>query len=218
MNERTLGWIGVAAFGALWGFGVSRKAPRIENDIHRRGTEALALAGIPAAELRVHGRDVGWSGVVSDAAGIVRIGGVLQGVRGVRSVQVSPIPRTPSAAEILEARLAQFVATHAIRFTSSSVQLLPGTRYALDIIADVLAGDPEFYVVIEGHTDSWGDPRANLELSQERAAAVRRYLMLHGIAPERLQIQGFGDTAPIADNSTAAGRRANRRIVFRVKE
>ena len=70
-------------------------------------------------------------------------------------------------------------------------------------------------VRIEGHTDSRGSDEHNLDLSERRAAAVREYLIGEGgIAPERLESQGFGETVPIADNDDSDGRAVNRRVEF----
>jgi len=71
---------------------------------------------------------------------------------------------------------------------------------------------------VEGHTDSQGPAAFNLKLSQDRANAVRDYLVKRGIAPERLEAVGFGLEKPIADNKTAKGREANRRVEFMIAE
>jgi outer membrane protein OmpA-like peptidoglycan-associated protein len=67
---------------------------------------------------------------------------------------------------------------------------------------------------IEGHADSTGPHEKNMELSQKRAEAVRNYLISSGIQPSRLEVAGYGDTRPIANNATEEGRRMNRRIEF----
>jgi outer membrane protein OmpA-like peptidoglycan-associated protein len=218
MDERALGWIGIATFSGLCLLCLMREAGNIEAEIHSSGVAALDAAGIAATGLTVTGRDVLWKGVADDDLGIIRVGEILEGIPGVRSIRVSPIPRTLTPAEIVEGRLARATIFHPIRFLPNSATLVPDTRQSLDIIAGIIAGEPDAQIVIEGHTDSRGDPQANLELSRERAETVRRHLILHGIAPERLHTRGYGDSAPIADNDTAAGRRDNRRIVFRVKE
>ena len=70
----------------------------------------------------------------------------------------------------------------------------------------------ELDALIEGHTDNTGDNAYNLELSQKRAEAVKKYLTEHGIDPVRLTPKGYGDAQPIADNSTPQGRAMNRRV------
>lgn len=72
---------------------------------------------------------------------------------------------------------------------------------------------PECTVTVEGHTDSYGSDEANLLLSQERAEAVRQYLLANmGLAPARIEAVGFGESKPIANNETPEGRTKNRRI------
>lgn len=71
---------------------------------------------------------------------------------------------------------------------------------------------------VQGHTDSTGTAAYNLKLSQERADAVRDYLVNHGVPPDELTARGYGLTMPIADNKTAAGRAQNRRVVLQVLE
>jgi outer membrane protein OmpA-like peptidoglycan-associated protein len=67
---------------------------------------------------------------------------------------------------------------------------------------------------IEGHADASGTHEKNAVLATQRAEAVRRYLMQSGIASSRLETLGYGDSRPIADNSTEEGRRLNRRTEF----
>ena len=72
-------------------------------------------------------------------------------------------------------------------------------------------------VRIEAHSDGSGNPQTNLQLSIERANAVRDALLSRGVSPELLVAVGRGDTVPIASNATALGREINRRIEFVVK-
>ncbi len=87
----------------------------------------------------------------------------------------------------------------------------------LDEVAAAMAAHPEVeHVVIEGHTDTSGSAARNRRLSQERADAVRSYLVLKGVAPERLQAKGYGGAKPVGDNKTAEGREQNRRVEFTI--
>lgn len=86
----------------------------------------------------------------------------------------------------------------------------------LDQVVDVMNENPSYDLEIHGHTDSQGDDAKNQVLSEERAAAVRTYLIGKGVAANRLQSFGHGETMPIADNKTAAGRAQNRRVEFKV--
>jgi outer membrane protein OmpA-like peptidoglycan-associated protein len=72
-------------------------------------------------------------------------------------------------------------------------------------------------VIAEGYTDSKGTEAYNLKLSRRRAEAVRKYLVDHGIPPSHIKIEGFGESNPVASNSTADGRAQNRRVELRVE-
>jgi outer membrane protein OmpA-like peptidoglycan-associated protein len=85
----------------------------------------------------------------------------------------------------------------------------------LDGVAEVLRRNPELLRVrIEGHTDDRGGDRYNLRLSQQRAAAVKKYLTDKGIAEDRLIPVGYGETRPLVDNKTNEDRQRNRRVEF----
>lgn len=101
-----------------------------------------------------------------------------------------------------------------ILFESGSDVLTNESLQVIESIATVFAQYPLVSIEIDGHTDASGVSANNLTLSQLRANAVRDYLLQQGIAAERMSAYGFGDGVPIADNSTAAGRRLNRRIEF----
>jgi len=93
----------------------------------------------------------------------------------------------------------------------------------LDALAKFLEGNPESYVVIEGFTDSTGDPKYNLDLSRRRAESVKNFLMqteifsageanINAIAEKRLVTLWYGKDLPVASNDTAEGRQLNRRV------
>ena len=104
--------------------------------------------------------------------------------------------------------------------------MLPGVRAVLrqidpytawwnkqNQIAVAMSGIPGIHLIVEGHTDSDGSATYNLELSNQRAQTVIDYLVTtHGIDPARLSAVGYGEERPIADNSDADGRTANRRV------
>jgi OOP family OmpA-OmpF porin len=86
----------------------------------------------------------------------------------------------------------------------------------LDGAANVLKEFPSISLEISGHTSSEGDKAFNAKLSQERADAVKQWLVEKGIPSDRIKTRGVGADEPIADNKTAAGRTKNRRIEFKV--
>lgn len=98
-------------------------------------------------------------------------------------------------------------------FASGKSQLLPAARNKLSEVAAALAaGNKDSKIVVEGHTDSVGSSELNRELSLQRAMAVRDELIANGVSPTRLDVQGYGATRPVADNSSQAGRANNRRV------
>jgi outer membrane protein OmpA-like peptidoglycan-associated protein len=102
-----------------------------------------------------------------------------------------------------------------VYFNTAKATIQPRSFKLLDQVAKVLKEHPELEKVwIEGHTDNAGKPDANLKLSQRRAESVRNYLIKKGVEPNRLEAKGFGQQRPIADNKTAKGRAANRRVEF----
>jgi len=105
-----------------------------------------------------------------------------------------------------------------INFASGSA-VIPSDAYDfLNSAAVAFKNAPATTVVeVGGHTDNSGDPSANMQLSEQRASAVRDYLIRQGVSPAMLTSKGYGDTKPIATNSTDEGRFRNRRIEFSVK-
>src|SRR6185436_5051425 len=83
----------------------------------------------------------------------------------------------------------------------------------LQAIGDLLKQQPALRLEIQGHTDNVGAADGNRRLSDARAAAVKQYLVSNfGVAGDRLTTTGLGDTQPVADNATDAGRSLNRRV------
>jgi OOP family OmpA-OmpF porin len=99
-----------------------------------------------------------------------------------------------------------------IRFASGKAALTAGSTPVLEEIVGALKANPRLKVEIQGHTDSRGSLALNERLSQQRADAVRDYLIDQGIAPERLTARGYGPHQPISGNDTAEGRAQNRRV------
>lgn len=107
------------------------------------------------------------------------------------------------------------IALHNILFDTGKATLQPASSAALAPVGDLLKGDAALKLEIQGHTDKVGAPASNLKLSQERAAAVKAYLVqTFAIDAARLTTAGLGDTRPVADNATEAGRAQNRRVVL----
>lgn len=121
-------------------------------------------------------------------------------------------------AEAVEARVAEILRRGEIRFRTSSAQLTnEGVRILTDVARELRAA-PTLGIAIEGHTDALGDAAMNMSLSEQRAQSVLAFLMENGVVADRMTAEGFGENRPRASNDTPAGRSANRRIEFRLRE
>ncbi len=116
--------------------------------------------------------------------------------------------------EVCRDKVTAFAARNAILFQSGSAAMAAESIPAIDELAGYLALCPEASVNVEGHTDADGEAEANLALSVARAEAVVDALILRGVGPERLYAIGYGESLPVAENETRAGKQANRRIAF----
>jgi adhesin transport system outer membrane protein len=103
-----------------------------------------------------------------------------------------------------------------VNFDFDKSSLRPDTLPILDDAVAVMQRYPEIKVEIAGHTDNFGTDEYNLELSDRRAKAVMDYFISKGVAASRLSSKGYGESAPITSNETAAGRGQNRRVEMRV--
>src|SRR6188768_1292677 len=106
-----------------------------------------------------------------------------------------------------------------IQFENNKSVILPQSFGLLDDIVKVIKDNPQAKkIAIEGHASAEGDAKRNLTLSDERAKAVMKYCVDHGIDAKRLTAKGFGITKPIGDNATEEGREKNRRVEFNIVE
>jgi outer membrane protein OmpA-like peptidoglycan-associated protein/tetratricopeptide (TPR) repeat protein len=101
-------------------------------------------------------------------------------------------------------------------FATNSYELLDASQTELNQLVQLLKKNPGMVVEIEGHTDNEGSDAYNLTLSQNRSASVRTYLVNKGIPAGNMTAKGYGESKPIADNTTEEGRALNRRTEFRI--
>lgn len=104
----------------------------------------------------------------------------------------------------------------AVTFDTDSASVRPSSYRVLDAVSKVLAEYDKTVVDVMGHTDSDGSADYNQALSERRARSVASYLSAGGIEARRLLVVGYGESRPVATNSTAAGKQANRRVEIQI--
>jgi outer membrane protein OmpA-like peptidoglycan-associated protein len=103
-----------------------------------------------------------------------------------------------------------------VTFDHDSATVRPGLYSEIDRIANVLIKYPQTVIRVEGHTDSTGSEGYNMDLSQRRADSVKNLIVQRGLSTARIETMPYGETMPVADNSTETGRAMNRRVEIKV--
>lgn len=116
----------------------------------------------------------------------------------------------------LQKKLNEILSHDSIEFESKSTTILPRGHATLDQLITLIRRAPHTAIEIGGHTDKYGEPDYNLELSRRRAEAVRHYFISHGLTNQFTAV-GYGASRPLPVAQTQAGLRQNRRIELRVK-
>jgi outer membrane protein OmpA-like peptidoglycan-associated protein len=107
---------------------------------------------------------------------------------------------------------------YGIYFDTAKASLRAESEDTLQQVLGVLEADPSLRLVVAGHTDGQGDDAYNQGLSEQRARAVVAWLTGQGVDAGRLQAEGLGETRPVADNGSEAGRALNRRVEVRLAD
>ena len=130
------------------------------------------------------------------------------------------LPTSPSLTESspasIQKKLNEILARGSIEFESNSTTITPNSLATLDQLIAQLRQSPATPIEIGGHTDKYGEPDYNIQLSQRRADAVRRYFAKHGL-PKQFTAVGYGASRPLSVAENRAGLQRNRRIELRVK-
>jgi outer membrane protein OmpA-like peptidoglycan-associated protein len=126
-----------------------------------------------------------------------------------------PLP-APPAPEIKKAAEQINYIAHNVLFQPGKDKLTDGSFQALDQLAVLLLSHPNWHLTIEGYTDNSGNPQKNLALSIDRSNAVASYLIGKGVDRQHVTAIGYGQEHPIADNRTAKGKAANRRVELKL--
>jgi OmpA-OmpF porin, OOP family len=104
--------------------------------------------------------------------------------------------------------------TQQIHFEYNKDKIRPESFPVLDAVVEVLQKNPDIKIEVQGHTDNKGSAKYNKDLSNRRAASVRKYLVSHGVPADRLTSMGYGFDRPLVDNTTEQNRALNRRVQF----
>lgn len=103
-----------------------------------------------------------------------------------------------------------------IFFETASWDLVEKSRTELKLLVEFLKNNSELRIEVSGHTDDVGADADNQKLSEKRANSVKNFLVEHGIAPERIETEGYGETQPVVPNDSPENRAQNRRIEFKI--
>lgn len=245
MSRSTVLLVGLASLLLLtWTTVVSRHGP-IEEDLAARVAAALAGHAVTGLAVAVHGRDVRLAGEIPPALAPDRVAGIAAAVWGVRAVDVSGLRQraslrspddplyphlaegriarvggelsSPLEPEICQRMLGRLAATGSVVFAPGRAAPALASYPLLNDLAAVAYQCPEAQLVIGAHTDSSEDPDADRSLTQARAEAIQRFFVVAGIEAERIRAVGHGASRPVASESSAEGRAANRRITFTIE-
>ncbi|SAK54480.1 OmpA/MotB domain-containing protein [Caballeronia temeraria] len=202
-----------------------------------RLNDFFPLMAVPGAEAKITGSKVELSGAVANAklgwadrlksalGGMFQVaafdadGAVATATQSFRDAMKSLLAtETPCSGD----KLSRVLDLQVVNFARSSAQV-PESAFATlgetaQLLKNCAAKGSMVNLEVAGYADTSGTPAAKLEVSKERAQAVRGYLVRNGVPPQSLTAAGYGDTNPIADNDTASGRFANRRIEFVVRK
>ena len=187
------------------------------DDPNRTAQGAAVGAGTGAVAGAVIGNQSGNAGrgaavgaVVGGAIGAIVGRRMDQQERELREIPGVDVSR-PSEGEI-EVRL-----TSDVLFDFNSAALRSESRQTLRDLADTMGRYADInYIEVEGHTDSVGSDTYNLDLSRQRATAVRQFLVTQGVPAANIVARGFGEAQPKASNDTAEGRQLNRRVEINI--
>ncbi|MEK7264981.1 MAG: OmpA family protein [Pseudomonadota bacterium] len=215
-------------------------APAIQTKLQSDALRALTTADLAFASVKADGRTLLLSGSAPDAeqrSAAIRTMAAIPGVTRVDAASLSvappaieppqedplpppeaepqPVIETASA-EDCQAALNRTLNGRRLTYRLESARLSTEDRALLDDVAEAAKGCSGLTIVIEGHTDAAGSDSANQRLSERRAKEVEAYL-LQAALPSTLVVRAYGESRPIATNSSLAGRSANRRIDFVVE-
>jgi outer membrane protein OmpA-like peptidoglycan-associated protein len=190
-------------------------------------SEVSAIENTIAAEVtnKVDSDELYWSGVTVSGQS-VELTGAAPDVPAKRAAQqraweVPGVTAVTNNIEVIgeagtcQQQLNDYLQKEKIQFKTGKADVSEKSHHVLSMLA-MIVRTCDTVVEVAGHTDDQGDAEVNRALSERRAEVVAKHLVRHGVDARRLQAKGYGESQPIAQNSTEAGRKLNRRIEFRV--
>jgi outer membrane protein OmpA-like peptidoglycan-associated protein len=118
--------------------------------------------------------------------------------------------------ELTPIKVGEIVQLNNLFFVQSKAEILPESEPELERLLKLMNDNPTMAVELGGHTDNQGNSAANLQLSEERALSIVKYLIENGVDKKRLEFKGYGGTKPIASNANADSRQKNRRVEIKI--
>lgn len=208
-------------FGLAWVPEVAAPPPDRDGDGVPDTTDiCLRLAGAPSRDPLMHGCpevpvDTDADAVPDAYDACPKQPGIPTAARRTHGCpKLAPVPSPAPTAKLSDRSIE---ISEQVQFETGTAVLVPDSARVLAAVARVLLDDPSLALVeVAGHTDGTGTPESNVALSTERARAVLEWLVAHGVARSRLMAVGHGESLPLSDNATEAGKARNRRVEFRV--
>ena len=208
----------VAGFAALSLVSVSACVTDPNTGERKISRTAIGGVGGAAAGALLGGLIGGKTGRIIGAVGGGAIGGVV-GYKMDQQIKELRESTAGSGVDVSEVDGGEAILVNlpdGVTFDVGSATLKPGFRSTLDDVATSLQQYPNSLIDVYGHTDSTGSDSFNQGLSERRAQTVANYMTSRGVNSARIRWQGFGETMPVADNSTEEGRRLNRRVEIKI--
>jgi len=189
---------------------------QIPRSLSRQANVATQSVGASNIDISVDGRDLAMTGTLNagvDRDALVEQIRAIDGVRIVVDDMKEFDPQQQANFDRLGFKKGlESIDFSRVAFERGSTSLTPDSQAALMQLVQVLRTYPQFRIRVSGHTDNTGRAEVNLRISRQRASSVADFLVDNNVNANQIIAQGYGATRPIADNSTEAGRTANRRI------